>query len=184
MELSRNPQPERPVCPADAGPRPHRHGRRAPSGRRLQRQAAAVGERPPVRCPCHRRLLDLPPDGKGDPPRLCRIRRIPVQGRGRRPRQVGIPRQYEPRDPHADERRARHGRTAGQDRPDPTPEDLHRRHRQIRQCAAHHHQRHPRFLQDQCRPARRSTRRPSVSPRRSRTWRRWCRRASPKRTSN
>ena len=41
-----------------------------------------------------------------------------AQGGARRPRQVGIPRQYEPRDTHADERRARHGGTAGKVRAD------------------------------------------------------------------
>ena len=35
----------------------------------------------------------------------------------------------------------------------PEAEDLHRHHRQVGQRAAHHHQRHPRFLEDRCRPA-------------------------------
>ena len=40
MELSRDPQPERPVRPADAGARPRRDGRRTPARRSTQRQTA------------------------------------------------------------------------------------------------------------------------------------------------
>ena len=93
-------------------------------------------------------------------------------GGARRPRQIRIPGQYEPRDPHADERRARHGRTAGQVRPRPEAEDVHRDHRQVGQRAAHHHQRHPRLLEDRRRPAGARSGARSSSPRRSRTSRR------------
>ena len=65
----------------------------------------------------------------------------------------GVPRQHEPRDPHADERRARHGRTACQVSARYPPEDLRRHHRQVGQRAADHHQRHPRLLEDRCRTA-------------------------------
>ena len=39
-------------------------------------------------------------------------------------------------------------------RPRSEAEDLHRHHREVGQRAADHHQRHPRLLQDRCRPAR------------------------------
>lgn len=45
-------------------------------------------------------------------------RGIPFAGRGRRSREIRIPGQYEPRNPHAHERRAGHGRASGAHRPD------------------------------------------------------------------
>ncbi len=83
-----------------------------------------------------------------------RTHRSAAEGGTGRSRQIGIPGQYEPRDPHPDERRAGHGRTAGQDRSRRQAEDLHRHHREVGQRVADHHQRHPRLLQDRRRPAR------------------------------
>ena len=58
---------------------------------------ARVQREPPAR---HR----APPGGR------ARARARPPRRRGRQPRQWGVPRQHEPRDPHADERRDRHDR--------------------------------------------------------------------------
>ena len=153
MEPARNPEPERPVRAADADQGAPGDRKRAPACRGLQRPPAGLGERPDHPGTGRRRHLGIPADGDGDPPRLRGVQGAAGQGRSRRPRQVGIPRQYEPRDPHADERRAGDGGAAGQDRAQSAPAHVHRSDRQIGQRAAHHHQRHPRLLEDQCRPA-------------------------------
>ena len=100
-------------------------------------------------------------DGPGDPgrhrPPPCRAegaRGGPEAGGGRDPRQVDVPRQHEPRDPHADERDPRHGVSRPQDRPHGAPARLREQDPQRGQVAAGHHQRHPRFLQGGGRQAR------------------------------
>ena len=67
--------------------------------------------------------------------------------------EVHVPRQHEPRDPHADERHHRHVAPRAEDRLEREaarlrPEDPQRGH-----GAARHHQRHPRLLQDRGRQA-------------------------------
>ena len=76
------------------------------------------------------------------------------RGRGRQPGEIDLPRHHEPRDPHADERRARHDRRAaapGSRRPaaahgvdDP----------RFGAVAVAHHRRRARLLQDRGRPPR------------------------------
>lgn len=77
---------------------------RAPRSPRPGARACRAAQRP-ASVLCHRaddrgagagRLLDLPADGEGDPPRFRRIQAGADAGRGGRPRQVGIPGQYEP----------------------------------------------------------------------------------------
>ncbi len=100
-------------------PRPHRAGvRRAGGDRDLQRQ------------PLH-------PARGTDPAR-----------RGGERRQGVVPGDDEPRDPHADERRDRHERTAARHRPSATPAGVRRDHPLQRRVTARHHQRHPRLLED------------------------------------
>jgi PAS domain-containing protein len=57
-------------------------------------------------------------------------------------------RQYEPRDPHADERRDRHGLSGAAHRDDAAPARLHQQDPPRGADAAGHHQRHPGFFQD------------------------------------
>ena len=91
-----------------------------------------------------------PPDPGRDRARAGQGRR-----RGGQPGQERVPRQHEPRDPHADERRHRHDRPAARHaaRP-PSSANSPRRRAASRRRAAGHHQRHPRLLQDRGRQAR------------------------------
>ena len=75
--------------------------------------------------------------------------------RGRQPREERVPRQHEPRDPHADERRPRHDRAGARHA------TLHARAARVpgdrasrRPTRCWHHQRHPRLLEDRGRQAR------------------------------
>ena len=118
--------------------------------------AAPASDRPQERDDCYRRLpLSDRVDHRHHRIEAARagIARGAASSRAGGSSQVGIPGQYEPRDPHADERRAGHGRTAGQIRSRCQAEDVHRYHREVRQCAADHHQRHSRFLEDRRWPA-------------------------------
>ena len=65
-----------------------------------------------------------------------------------RPGQERVPRQHEPRNPHADERDHGHDGAAAADRSRRRAARLRRRRAAVRRLAAHHHQRHPRFLED------------------------------------
>ena len=85
-----------------------------------------------------------------DPP--CEAR----GGRGERG-QVALPRQHEPRDPHADERPARHGRPAARRAADRAAARARAVARRFRRRSAGHHQRHPRLLEDRGRPVSRSS---------------------------
>ena len=82
------------------------------------------------------------------------LRRRPHRRARGLPAQVGVRREHEPRDPHADERRARDDLAAARDRARPGAARLRRHDRQLRRDAAHRHRRHPRLLQDRGRPAR------------------------------
>ena len=85
--------------PGDADHGVHRPGHGDHAGRDLCRPAGRAGAKPrgrDRRAQAHRGGAD-----RGAPP-----------GRGGQPRQVAIPRDDEPRDPHADERRARHRQPA------------------------------------------------------------------------
>jgi PAS domain-containing protein len=64
-----------------------------------------------------------------------------------------LPGQYEPRNPHADERHHRHEPSGAEDRPGQKAAQLHREDPARRRAPAGHHQRHPRFLQDRGRQA-------------------------------
>ena len=90
-------------------------------------------------------------------------------GGGRDARQVGVPRQHESRDPHADERRDRHDRAGAGHEARPGAARVRRDDPRQRVLAPAHHQRHPRLLEDrsrQARPGARSGRPARVGPRR------------------
>ena len=89
--------------------------------------------------------------------------------RGRQPGQERVPRQHEPRDPHADERRDRHDRPAARHGTERAPAPLRHAREVIRRLAAGAHQRHPGFLEDRGRQAR-ADESSSICPRRSKTW--------------
>ena len=76
-------------------------------------------------------------------------------GRGGQPGQERVPRQHEPRDPHADERRPRHDRTCCSTRRSRAEQRDYADHPQSSaESLLGHHQRHPRLLEDRGRPAR------------------------------
>ena len=81
--------------------------------------------------------------------RRARARR----GGSRDPGQVDLPRHHEPRDPHADERRARHDGGARAPGPRRGTAQERRDHARLRAGAAAHHRRPARLLQDRGRPA-------------------------------
>ena len=66
----------------------------------------------------------------------------------RQPRQEPVPRQHEPRDPHADERRDRHDRAAARHPADARAAGVRRDDPHERRRPADDHQRHPRLLED------------------------------------
>ena len=68
--------------------------------------------------------------------------------RGRQRRQELVPRDHEPRDPHADERGDRHERAAARHAAERRAARLRRDHPRLGRCAADDHQRHPRLLED------------------------------------
>ncbi len=74
--------------------------------------------------------------------------------RARRPGEVAIPGQHEPRNPHAHERGDRHDRAAAGNRSRPVAARSHGDNPRQRHGSAHGHQRHPRLLQDRSRQAR------------------------------
>ena len=88
------------------------------------------------------------------------------------PRQERVPRQHEPRDPHADERRVRDGGAARRHRSDAAPARLPGDAALERRRAARRHQRHPRRLQARGRQAAARERPSSTWPRSSPTPRR------------
>ena len=122
-----------PGRPAD----PVRHRRLAAVGRE------GPGAGPAGHQPQHHRAAS---QRGGDPPR---------QGdRGRsHAHEVGLPREHEPRDPHADERDHRPVAPRAQDGPHRAPARLHRQGADLRPAPAGSHQRHPRFLQGRGRQA-------------------------------
>ncbi len=69
------------------------------------------------------------------------------------PGEVAVPGQHEPRDPHADERRAGHDRTAARHAAERQAAALRRGGVPLGRVAAGDHQRHPRLLQDRGRQA-------------------------------
>ena len=69
-------------------------------------------------------------------------------GRRREPRQERVPRQHEPRDPHADERRRGHDRAPAPHGPDQRAARVRRARVELRRLPVDHHQRHPRFLEN------------------------------------
>ena len=78
---------------------------------------------------------------------------------GRGARQERVPRQHEPRDPHADDGDARHDRAAAADAARRAPARVRDDDRALRRHAAAARQRHPRLLEDRGRPARARRRR-------------------------
>ena len=70
-----------------------------------------------------------------------------------RPRQERVPRPHEPRDPHADERRARHDRAAARHAAQPRAARVRDRRPRVGRAPDARHQRHPRFLEDRGRQA-------------------------------
>ena len=80
---------------------------------------------------------------------------VAQQGRGRagEPRQIGIPRGDEPRNPHADERRRRDDRAAARHQAERRAAPLRRDRPRFRRPPAVGDQRHPRFLAARSRPA-------------------------------
>ncbi len=85
-----------------------------------------------------------PPAGGGDPRGHAPCRRSRAGERG----EERVPRQHEPRDPDADERRHRHGRAAARHRPDARAAPVRRSRPRQRRRAPLAHQRHPGFLED------------------------------------
>ena len=75
----------------------------------------------------------------------------PRPGRSRQRSEELVPRDDEPRDPHADERGDRHERPAARHEPRRRAARLRRHHPRLRRHAAHDHQRHPRLLEDRSR---------------------------------
>ena len=105
------------------------------------RDAARPADRSAKRRPRHHRA-----QGAGR-----RADRSARQRRSGEPRQVRLPRHHEPRDPHADERRARHGAAAAGNRARPRTAHLCRGDPAIRRVAAVADRRHSGFLQDRIR---------------------------------
>src|SRR5216684_4400135 len=68
-------------------------------------------------------------------------------GRGRRTRQIGLPRQYEPRDPHADARHHRHDKSSAAKPARRSPARARRARPRAHRRPADHHQRRPRRLE-------------------------------------
>ena len=91
--------------------------------------------------------------------------------RGREPRQDGLSRHHEPRDPHADERRHRHDRGARARRRDRGTGRRGADDPDLGVLAAVADRRHPRFLQDRGRRARPRARAGGAGPARRRTLR-------------
>ena len=99
------------------------------------------------------------------------LHRAPAQKRGARPRpfrrprgrraEEPVPRQHEPRDPHADERRDRHDRASPRHRAHRRAARVRRNGPPLRRVAAQRHQRHPGLLEDRGRQARASRTLPS-----------------------
>ena len=79
---------------------------------------------------------------------VTRARRRPAEGRSGGDRQGGIPREHEPRDPHADERRDRHDRSRAAHAAHAAAAGIHSHRQRVGRSAAHHPQRHPRRLED------------------------------------
>ena len=75
-------------------------------------------------------------------------------GRRREPGEERVPRDDEPRDPDADERRHRDDRAAARHAARRRAARLRREHQHVGRGAAHDHQRHPRLLEDRGRPVR------------------------------
>ncbi len=90
------------------------------------------------------------PGGDRDPERAA-VQRDQAGARRGRSRQRGeelVPRDDEPRDPHADERGDRHERAAARHEARHRAARLRRDDPRLRRRAAHDHQRHPRLLED------------------------------------
>ncbi len=81
-------------------------------------------------------------------------RRCQAQGRRSHRDEVDVPREHEPRDPHADERHHRPVASGAQDVALPEAARLREQGPQRRHVAARRDQRHPRLLEDRGRPAR------------------------------
>ncbi len=69
------------------------------------------------------------------------------RGRGRRTHQIRLPREYEPRDPHADARHHRHDQSAAADPARRAPARARRARPRAHRRPDDHHQRHPRCLE-------------------------------------
>ena len=105
----------------------------------------------------------------------ARARRDPRRGAGGLPREVGVPRHDEPRDPHAHERRHRPDRPAAEHRARRPPAPVRRGRARRRRRAADDHQRHPRLLEGRGRQARARDHRLQPARRSSRTPPSWSR---------
>nr|GEU28108.1 hypothetical protein [Tanacetum cinerariifolium] len=124
--------------------------RRADS-RRQRRGAAGGGEpdryqRPQTRRGRTARVERAPRGTRGDPHPRTGTGAPP--GRGSQPDQGPVPGSHEPRDPHPDERRDRHGLPGAQDRSRSAPARLPGKDPLCGRTPAGHHRRHPRHLQD------------------------------------
>ncbi len=96
-------------------------------------------------------LADVRRPGRDRDPEHAAVQRGPRCTRRRRDRERSeerVPRDDEPRDPHADERRDRDERPAARHRPRRRAARLCRHDPRQRRCAADDHQRHPRLLED------------------------------------
>ena len=141
-----------------AGPPPGRH-----AGLAVLAQGAAPGQKRADHRLCrprpghHRREARSRGPGRCSPPSRAAGRGIAHHDRGGRagePEQVGIPGGHEPRDPHADDGRARDGGPAGDGEPRCPAAALCRRDPALRPASAPHHQLDPGFLADRGRQGR------------------------------
>ena len=87
-------------------------------------------------------------------------------GRGRHRGEERLPRQHEPRDPHAAQRHSRHGGAGAADAPHRRTARVPRHHQVVRRGAARGHQRHSRLLEDRSAAARPRARSRSTCARR------------------
>ncbi len=100
-------------------------------------------------------LEDLRRPGRDRDPERAHVRRDQGSAGRRRGRQRGqerLPGDHEPRDPHPHECRHRHERAAARHRARRRAAGLRLDHPRLGRCAADHHQRHPRLLEDRGRP--------------------------------
>ena len=141
----------------------HACGACGPPGRRIGRDGAAFGERRAQRMAAGRRVRRRlsgrhhvadggagPAAGVGDETARSHAQtanHLQGAGRGRKPRQVRVSRQYEPRNPHTDERGSRNDGPAARNRAGRRAAQIRRDDPGIRGSSAYRRERCPGFLE-------------------------------------